>query len=167
MLSAVLAMAVAAPLTWYLAVRTAPEAATLPPVPSGPADRDELREQLLAQLPDSAADGAVLLDIPRDHGAAVGLPPGRHRVHLICGVMRVQGDAVHEVRVHLQTAQQIWVIDMPCPSTALSPDEVLDLTGLPASAVVANLEYDGGPPVGFVLLLQLVPVTGQAGGADE
>lgn len=159
-LSAVLATTVAVPVTWHIANRAATTAAELAPVGSGPADRAELRAQLLAQLPDPDADGAVLLEIPRDRNAAAGLPPGRYRIHLICGLMQVQGGAAEPLGVFLRTPHRYFTIELPCPSTALSPDEELDFTGLPAGGTVAGLEYRDSPPIGLVLLLQLVPVTG-------
>jgi hypothetical protein len=160
-LSAVLATTVAVPVTWYLVNRNAVDtAAELAPTPSGPANRDELRARLLAQLPDPDAGGAVLLEMSRDRDVAAGLPPGRYRIHLICGLLQAQAGAAEAYRVYLRTPRQSWTIELPCPSTALSPEEELDFTGLPAGAAVAGLEYGDAPPIGLVLLLQFVPVTG-------
>jgi hypothetical protein len=166
-LSAVLAVAVAVPVTWYVANRHAVSAnAELDPVPTGPANRNELRAQLQASLPDPEVDGAVLMEMARDRETAAGLPPGRYRVHLICGRLPVQGDAVSAFVVYLRTPRQHWTIELPCPSTALTADDELDFTGLPAGAVAAGLGYDT-PPIGVVLLVQFVPVDGEEDGTGD
>jgi hypothetical protein len=158
-LSALLATAVAVPVTWYAANRHAVEAATeTTPPASAPASREELRARLLAQLPD--ADGAVLLEMAGDREAAAGLPPGRYGVHLICGLMQVPGGAAQALRVHLRTPQQYWTIELPCPSTALSAEAELDFTELPAGAAVAGMEWGDTRPIGLVLLIRFVPLPG-------
>jgi hypothetical protein len=160
-LSALLATAVAVPVTWYVTSRSAAEtAAEATPTPSRPANRNELRAQLLAQLPDPETDGAVLLEMERDRDVTTGLPPRRYRIHLICSLMQFPAGAAEAYRIYLRTARQSWTIELPCPSTALSPEEELDFTGLPAGGVVAGLEYGDAPPMGLVLLVRFVPVTG-------
>jgi hypothetical protein len=166
-LPALLATAVAVPVTWYLASRDPAEpAAGATPAPAGPANRDELRAQLLAQLPDPDATGAVLMEVGRNGDSAAGLPPGRYRIHLICGRMSIQG-AADAITVYLRTSRQQWTIELPCPSTALSPAEELDFTGLPAGAAVAGADYGNAQSLGLLLLLRFVPVTGEAGGDGE
>jgi hypothetical protein len=164
-LSAVLALAVAVPVTWYLATV---DASGVDPGPdlvrAGPGGRDELREQLLAQLPDREVDGAVLLEVPNDAEAATGVPPGRYRVDLICGLLRRQGAAPEEVPFLLGTQDQSWRVVVPGPSTPLTMAEELDFTGVPAGAVSVMPELVGARPLAYLLLLQLVPVTGGPGG---
>lgn len=158
-LSALLALAVAVPVTWFVATRQA--SGTDPtPVLTGPYDRAELRAELLAQLPGREADGAVLLEVHSDVEAAVGFPPGRYRVHLICGLLRRQGDTPAEIPFYLTVGEQSWRVVLPCPSTPLTLDEELDTTGQPAGAIAVRPEYVEDRPTSFQLLLQLVPVPG-------
>lgn len=164
MLSAALATAVAVPATWYVATRDAATAAAeRPAAVSGPADQDELRAQLLAQLPEPDATDAVLLELSLTGEVATGLPPGRYRLQLICGRLRVQAE-VEAIRVRFRTPRELWAVELPCPSTPVSPDEEFDFTGLPAGAVAASLETVDAAPIGLLLLARFVPVAGGAGG---
>lgn len=158
-LAALLALAVAVPVTWFVATRQA--SGTDPaPVLTGPHDRAELRAELLAQLPGRDVDGAVLLEVYSDIESAVGFPPGRYRVHLICGVLRRQGDAPKEIPFSLIGGEQSWRVVLPCPSTPLTLEDELDTTGQPAGAIAVRPEYIEARPTSFQLLLQLVPVAG-------
>jgi len=160
-LAAVLALAVAVPTTWYVATNRAgadPAPATLP---SGPTDFAELRSALLAQLPGGDVEGAAVLEAKPEEEAAVGLPAGRYRVHLICGLLRQQGDRPTEPAFHLGTPQRSWRISLPCPSTPLTLEQELDFTGEPAGAVSIHPEYDERRPPAGLVLLRFVPVTGE------
>src|SRR5690606_29756642 len=107
-LSALLATAIAVPVTWQLAERSAADPADAsPPVVAGPANLDQLRTQLLAALPEPDAAGAVLLEPPLTGAAAAGLAPGRYRLQLICGQLRVQ-TTVAAIRIWLRTPSQRW-----------------------------------------------------------
>jgi hypothetical protein len=158
--SAVLAVAVAVPTTWYVATRAAGADPAPLPLPSRPVDRDGLRAQLREQLPGGEVAGAVLIEAPRGGEAAVGLAPGRYRVHLICGLLRRQGDQAAEVPFYLGTPDQSWRVAVPCPSTPLTMDQELDFTGAAAGAVSVMAEFGDGPTVSHLLLLRLVPAGG-------
>lgn len=160
-LAAVLALAVAVPITWYVATSYA-GADPAPPVdPTGPANRNELRQELLAQLPGRATDGAVLMEVVREQETATGLPPGRYQVHLICGQLRRQRVAVPEVSFFLATPADSWRVTLPCPSHPLTLPEELDFTGEAAGAVsIIPDDSEGGRSTANLVLLQFVPVGG-------
>lgn len=158
-LSAVLALAVAVPATWFVAASQAagPEPA---PALTGPYDRDELRAELLAQLPGRDADDPVLLEVRSELETAVGFPPGRYRLHLICGLLRRQGDQPTEMSFVIDAVEQTWRVTLPCPSTPLTIADPLDLTGAPAGAISVQAHFLERRPASFLLLLRLVPATG-------
>lgn len=158
-LSAVLALAVAVPATWYVATTRA-GAEPAPALPTGPPDRDALRAQLLEQLPGGDVDGAVTLEAPYDSETAAGLPPGRYRVHLICGLLRRQGERPAEVGFFLAVPGRTRRLAVPCPSTPLVVPEPLDFTRDPAGAVSLLPEFTEQRPGSFLLLLRIVPVDG-------
>lgn len=161
-LSAVLAVAVAVPTTWYLATSRATGADPAPAVPTGPFHPVALRAELVAQLPGGEVSGAVLAEV--ESGAetetAVGLAPARYRVHLICGLLRRQGEQSAEVSFFLGTPDLSWRVVLPCPSTPLTMTQELDFTGDLAGAVSLLPEYTEDRPAWFVLLLRFVPVAG-------
>ncbi|HLV59632.1 MAG TPA: hypothetical protein VKY81_12325 [Natronosporangium sp.] len=154
-LSALLATAVAVPVTWHVASRTG-EADVLPPpaFSSG----QEARQHLLSQLPDHDAPGTVLLEGSRFRAVSAAFPPGRYRVDLICGLMSRQVEGARELRVVMRTPDNIRTVTLPCPSTPLSMPEPLDFTGSAAGVVEIHYENPAEPPA-HVLLVQLVPVT--------
>ncbi|MGH3680057.1 MAG: hypothetical protein ACRDT2_07375 [Natronosporangium sp.] len=160
-LSAVLALAMAVPATWYLAERRADEATQeLLEAAAGPVNRKVLRAELEAQLPGYGVEGAVLLEPAQETESAIGLAPGRYAVHVICGLLRRQATEPAEYVVHLGTAEQGWRVTVPCPSTMLTMDQELDFTGQPAGAVRAYLEFVQEGPRAPLLLFQFVPVSG-------
>jgi hypothetical protein len=163
-LSAVLAVIVAVPTTWYVATSRATGADPGPAVPTGPYHPDELRAELRARLPGGEVGGAVLAEIGSDADAgtetAVGLAPARYRVHLICGLLRRQGDRPAEVSFFLGTPDLRWRLVLPCPSTPLTMAQELDFIGDLAGAVSLLPDFTEDRPAWFVLLLRFVPVSG-------
>ena len=161
-LAAILATAVAVPVTWYAAtyVATREHGATVPPAFAG---REELRDHLAAQLPEG--DGAVVLEPSHDRETGVAVPPGRYRVDLICGLMRRRGTEPQDMSLYLRTNEQMFAIQLPCPSTVQSLPDRLDFTGTAAGAVMVYLEFSENRAAS-VLLMQLVPVGEDEGGSD-
>ena len=161
-LSALLATAVAVPVTWHVASR-ARQAEVLPPpaFSSG----EEVRQHLLSQLPDHDVPGTVLLEGSRFRAVSAAFPPGRYRVDLICGLMTRQVEDAREVRMVMRTPDGRRTVTLPCPSTPVSMPEPLDFTTSAAGAVEIHYENPAQPPA-HVLLVQLVPVTGTGEARD-
>lgn len=156
LLPAVLALAVAVPVTWAVATSQAGPAPE--PALTGPRDRQQLRAELLAQLPGGDVPGAVLLEVRSSIELAASFPPGRYRLHLICGLLRRQGQP-EEMSLFLDALDHTWRVALPCPSTPLTMDDQLDFTGRPAGGLAVVPEFVNDRPASFLLLLRLVPVT--------
>jgi hypothetical protein len=159
-LAAVLATAVAVPVTWYVATRE--PALTVPPAF---ASRSELREHLTAQLTHRERDGTVVLEASYNRENLVAVSPGRYRVDLICGLMRRRGTEPQDLSLYLRASNQLYEITIPCPSTVQSLPDPLDFTDSVAGAVLVYMNY-ADDRTASMLLLQLVPEGAGEGGAD-
>ena len=162
-LAALIGAAVTAPATWYLARLDSPEpppSVDLEAMLSRPQTREGLRAELVAQLPRLAGRDAVRLELAGDQPAATALPPGRYRVHLICGLMSRQGSRAPVAEVELKTPDRVWQVELPCPSTAQIADQQLTITDPVAGAVIARSSNPetGRLPPGSLLIIQLVPL---------
>lgn len=161
-LSAVLALAVAVPITWSLASNQVTGADSHPGPSPLPTSRDELRTALLTQLPGQDVAGTVELELAGHDfvETTAGVAPGRYQVHLICGTLRRHGEEARGQPLLLRTPDRTWRLVVPCPSTPLSLPDELDFTDVPAGAVAVTPEYTEEAPVTSLLLVRLVPVTG-------
>ena len=146
--AALLAAAIAAPVTWYVLTRPAGE--VTPETPTA-TTREKLHQLLVTRLPDQDVPGRILL-APNE---PVAFPPGRYRVDLLCGILDRPGRRALEMQVHVATPTDRFMIRLPCPSTPLSLPAPLDFSTAVAGAVTMHLVEEDLPAE---VVAQLVPL---------